>query len=269
MITSDSNAQLKNVTALLKKSKERNEQKLFVVEGRKMFFEALLLQRVEKAFFSESFFNSNKELIETKCSEAGLVPDGLSFETVADNVFNKIAETVTPQGVLALVRMPAYSLEEICSTSRALVLLENLQDPGNLGTILRTAEAAGMDAVILSRDSVDVYNPKVVRSTMGSVFRVPFVYTDDFTAVVEELNRNGFNTIATHLSGKVSYTEADYSRKTAILIGNEGNGLTDEATAAASQKVIIPMSGHSESLNASVAAALMMYEVKRQGQLSE
>ncbi|MCR5584493.1 MAG: RNA methyltransferase [Lachnospiraceae bacterium] len=250
MITSENNAQLKNISALLKRSKERQQQGLYVVEGRKMFWEACGLNLVEKAYLAESYA--------AECRE---VP--CDHEIVSDDVFNKIAETVTPQGVLALVRLPKEDLKEKMQNAESLVLLENLQDPGNLGTIVRTAEAAGIDAVILSKTSVDLYNPKVVRSTMGAVFRMPVFYTDDLIELIRELNNNGFNTIATHLSAEKNYYEADYSGKTAILIGNEGNGLSDEATELAKEKVIIPMEGKVESLNASVAAALMMYEIKR------
>lgn len=253
MITSENNAQLKNVSNLLRKTKERQEQRLFVVEGRKMFREACELGLVEKAYLAESY-----------ASECGDIY--CEHEVVSDDVFNKIAETVTPQGVLALVRLPDCNPEGKLKNAKKLVLLENLQDPGNLGTIVRTAEAAGIDAVVLSKNSVDVFNPKVVRSTMGAIFRMPVFYTDRFTELVKELNDDGFNTIATHLSAKKNYYEADYAGKTAILIGNEGNGLSDEATEAAKEKVIIPMSGRVESLNASVAAALMMYEIKRNDQ---
>lgn len=250
MLTSENNGQLKNLSALMKKSKERQEQGLFVTEGRKMFNEALEMGIVEKAFLSENYL---RECGEVSCP----------YETVSNEVFNKISETVTPQGVLALVKIPGAMASERVKEAKSLVLLENLQDPGNLGTIIRTAEAAGIDGIVLSRNCVDPYNPKVVRSTMGALFRMPVLYTDDLTLFVKELNKDGFNTLATHLSATKPYYEADYKGKTAILIGNEGNGLSDEITDLAREKVIIPMSGKVESLNASVAAALMMYEVKR------
>ncbi len=234
----------------MKKSKERQQQGLYVVEGRKMFMEACELGLAEKAYLSESY-----------ASECGSVT--CEHEIVSDEVFNRIAETVTPQGVIALVKMPERDVKDITEKAQSLLLLEDLQDPGNLGTMIRTAEAAGMDGVILSKTSVDIYNPKVVRSTMGAVFRMPVFYVDDLLGLVKDINLKGFNTLATHLSARKAYFEADYSGKTAILIGNEGNGLSDEITALAKEKVIIPMSGKVESLNASIAAALMMYEIKR------
>ncbi len=256
MITSSSNQQIKNLQSLLKKAKERKEQKAFVTEGIRMFKEALELGLVISAYYSEHFF----EGLETADRQTFT---GIPYEVVSDGVFGSISETVTPQGVIAVVKMPEHDVEEILRNASKLILLENLQDPGNLGTIIRTAEAAGMDAVVLSKDSVDIYNPKVVRSTMGALFRKPVIYVEDLIGFVELLNEKGFTTVATDLSASSDYANADYGKKTAVLIGNEGNGLTPEAVSAASLKVIIPMEGQVESLNAGVAAALMMYEIKR------
>lgn len=260
MITSSSNAQIRAIEALLGKSKERKEQKAFVVEGRKMF-EELLLKRdlLKKVFFSESYVSEH-------------YPEGpenilldVPYEIVAEQVFCKMSETVTPQGVLAVAAMPEYSLGQMLSSNKekTLLLLEDLRDPGNLGTILRTAEAADVAGVILTRESVDIYNPKVIRSTMGAVFRVPFVYTDDFFGLLEMLKEQGVCLLAAHLKGNKLFTEADYSGTCGILIGNEANGLSERAAELATEKVLIPMAGKTESLNAAVAAALLMYEAFR------
>jgi len=149
-----------------------------------------------------------------------------------------------------------------------LMLLENLRDPGNLGTIIRTAEAAGVSGVILSKESVDIYNPKVIRSTMGAVYRVPFLYADDFMALLKELRNKDVRLLAAHLKGQKTFDRADYSGKVGILIGNEANGLSEEAAELANEKVLIPMAGSVESLNAAVAAALLMYEAFRKQKLS-
>lgn len=260
MITSTSNVQMKEITALLKKSKERKEKKAFVIEGRKMFEEICQDKtKVIKAYFAESYVN------------AGYAEEAMKevpYEIVADSVFNSMAETVTPQGVLAIVRMPEYSLEDMISDAGTLVFLENLRDPGNLGTIIRTAEAAGVSGVILSKESVDIYNPKVIRSTMGAVYRVPFLYVDDFLALLQELRAREVRLLAAHLKGKKTFDKADYSGKVGILIGNEANGLSEEASELANEKVLIPMAGSVESLNAAVAAALLMYEAFRNQKLS-
>ncbi len=258
MITSRSNPQLKAITTLLKKRSAREEERAFICEGRKMFFE-ILSQHPEN-------------LVKTYWSESGLA--GLSdeerellaaceYETVSDEAFDAIAETVTPQGVIAIVRMPEYRVEDmIAGDTTKLLLLESLRDPGNLGTILRTAEAAGMDGIILSADSVDAFNPKVVRSTMGAILRVPFCYAEDFPKTLETLRERGVKLYAAHLQGSVPYTEAAYGKKVGIMIGNEANGLTDEATALSDVRIRIPMDGQAESLNAAVAAAILMYHVR-------
>ena len=144
------------------------------------------------------------------------------------------------------------------------MLIENLQDPGNLGTMIRTAEGAGVTGILISRESVDLYNPKTIRSTMGSIYRVPVHITDSLTGLVPLLHQRGIRTYAAHLRGTKSYTEADYRTGTAFLIGNEGNGLTEELADAADQYIRIPMEGQVESLNAAMAAGILMYEVKRQ-----
>ncbi len=260
MITSLSNGQLKNIQTLLKKSKERFSQGLFVIEGVRMTREAIDLGIVEKAFYSESFFIGLSEVSE---EDKKRFLEKAGYEVVTDSVLANVSETVTTQGVIATVKIPRYDTNKALETAQSVCMLENLQDPGNLGTIIRTAEAAGMDAIILSENSVDVYNPKVVRSTMGALFRMPIIYVPGFTELVRKLGNDGWNTIATHLAATIDFTQADYSGKTAVLIGNEGNGLTEETSSAAKTKVIIPMDGRVESLNAGIAAALMMYEIKR------
>lgn len=260
MITSTSNVQIKQIMALLKKSKERKEQKAFVIEGRKMFEEICQdKSRVVKAYFSDSY---------VKEQYGGKALPEVPYEIVADSVFDAMAETVTPQGVLAIVKMPEHSLEDMIENAGTLVLLENLRDPGNLGTIIRTAEAAGVSGVILSKESVDIYNPKVIRSTMGAVYRVPFLYVEDFMALLGNLREKEVRLLAAHLKGTKTFDKADYSGKVGILIGNEANGLSEEASELAEEKVLIPMAGSVESLNAAVAAALLMYEAFRKQKLS-
>ena len=255
MITSTSNVQMKQMVALLKKGKERKIQKAFVIEGRKMFEEICeQKERVRKAYFSESYW---KEMYENK--QQPVVP----YEIVADSVFHAMAETVTPQGVLAIVEMPEYSIEQMIENAGTLLLLEDLRDPGNLGTIVRTAEATGVAGIILSKESVDIYNPKVIRSTMGAIYRVPFLYVEDFKGLLVRLKEQNIRLLAAHLKGTKNFDKADYSGKVGILIGNEANGLSDEVADLAEEKVWIPMAGNVESLNAAVAASLLMYEAFR------
>ena len=145
-----------------------------------------------------------------------------------------------------------------------LVLLEDLQDPGNLGTIIRTGEGAGIDGVIMTRESVDIYNPKTIRATMGSIYRVPFLYTDNLEQVMEELKKRNVHTYAAHLQGKEYYDVQEFKEGCAFLIGNEGNGLKKETADLAERYIKIPMEGQLESLNAAVATAILMYEAAAQ-----
>lgn len=254
MITTNQNKQIKQIVKLKKSAKERKKQGLFLVEGIRMF-EEIPKERLFKAYASEDFYREHREIF-----------SDIECELVSESVMKEISDTMTPQGVLALVRMEERSIDEFMKKEHPLILvLENIQDPGNLGTILRTAEGAGVDGVIMSRDTVDIYNPKVIRSTMGSVFRVPFVYTDHLQEVLHRMEKNQIITYAAHLDG-TNYTRESYCAGTAFLIGNEGNGLSRELAEAACKKIRIPMCGKVESLNAAMASGLLVYEVRRQRQ---
>ncbi len=162
--------------------------------------------------------------------------------------------------------MMKYSLEDLLEQEKPLFLvLENLQDPGNLGTILRTGEGAGINGVIMSHDTVDIYNPKVTRSTMGSIFRVPFVYVDDLLEVAETMKTKEYHHVCSTSQWNRLY-EGRLSKGTAFFIGNEGNGLTDKLTDKVQKKIKIPMCGKVESLNAAMASGLLVYEARRQRQ---
>ncbi len=256
VITSSTNKQVKNVMHLMTKASARREQKLFVVEGIKMFLETPS-EKINKVFISESCFNENKE-IAAKVKEH-------SYEVVKDSVFKEMSGTVTPQGIMALVSTSTYDIEEIVDKEKkqVFVVLEGLQDPGNMGTIIRTAEGAGVSAIIMDKNTVDIYNPKVIRSTMGSIFRVPFIISENLVQTVSVLQKNGINVYAAHLKGKIYYDETNFTKSSAILIGNEGNGLSDEISKVADRLIKIPMCGQVESLNASVAAAILMYEAAK------
>ena len=252
MITSFSNAGIKAVSALIARHKERKASGLFTAEGKKIFLEAPK-ELIRDVYISESFEREQQDL-----------PEGLPYTLVKDEVFARMCDTKTPQGILTVFQQPRYSLEDMLGSGKRLfVLLENIQDPGNTGTILRTAEGAGAAGVILSRDSADLFSPKTIRSTMGSIFRVPFLYEEDLCQTAEELKKAGVKTCAAHLAGNVTYDQADYGDRTALFIGNEGKGLTARLTAEADLLVKIPMEGELESLNASVAAGILMYAVYR------
>ncbi|MFA9465358.1 MAG: TrmH family RNA methyltransferase [Velocimicrobium sp.] len=252
MISSASNTQIKEIQKLQKKAKLRNSTLTFVVEGKKMVEEAR--NRILKVYISESYYKED-------CMKTTVLNQDM-VEIVEDKIFREISETITPQGILAIVRMPQYNLEKFLSMEHPFfMLLEDLRDPGNLGTILRTAEGAGVDGVILSKDSVDLFNPKVVRSTMGSIFRMPFLYVEDFHKTLKILQKNGVALYATDLNGNNYFNMESYEDSCGIIIGNEANGITKETKLIADCLVKIPMEGKVESLNAAIAAALMMYEV--------
>lgn len=254
MITSTDNKRIKNVISLIEKSKARKEQDAFVIEGIKLFLEAPL-DRILEVYVAESYEGPREKL------------DKVPHEVVKDDVFRKMTDTLTPQGILCVVKKTHYDIDALIKQSGpspVFLVLETLQDPGNLGTIMRTAEGAGILGVIMSSDTVDIYNPKTVRSTMGSIFRVPFVYTGDLAASVAKLKAAGVTCYAAHLKGEKSCYSFDYRQPTAFFIGNEGNGLSDEFAALADVYIRIPMEGQLESLNAGVSAALLMYEAKRQ-----
>lgn len=266
MIESMANGQVKRIQKLMKQAKMRRQEKVFVVEGWKMVREALIRNLVLHLYVKES----EKENYKKQLLSDLVVSADLQIEIVADNVFRQLSDTVTPQGVLAIVKMPEYDRMEIVAGKAGgvydetkLLVLEDIQDPGNMGTILRTAEGAGMSGVLLSKGCVDLFNPKVVRSTMGAMFRVPVYIADDLTKEIEMLQAEGFSFIAAHLQGEHYFTEISYAGKLGILVGNEANGLSDEVAELADKKVKIPMEGELESLNAAVSAALFSYEVYR------
>lgn len=246
MITSKNNQQLNNVKKLLESSKERREQQLFVAEGLRFVKEAPL-ELVEQLFVSESMEKAHKiDLSKYK-----------SFEVVSDEIFKKLSGTVTPQGVLALVKMPEQEID-INSDKSTLLILDDIQDPGNLGTILRTAEAAGVSGIIMSPDCVDIFNPKVTRSTMGSIFRVPFKKCE-LVPEIERLKKSGFTVYGAALESSSFYNEIEYPSKRAVIIGNEGRGISDAVLNAVSERIKIPMEGKVESLNAAVSAAVIVF----------
>lgn len=283
MITSTSSSQVKHIVNLQKKSKLRKEEKQFVVEGIKMVSEAPK-DRLVKVYISETFKADNEEFLKKMNYEA-VGKDVL--EIVSDNVFVRMSDTQTPQGIMAVVKMSDVCIEDMFEKDNytdskddgadkvedntvdakkqpLLLILENLQDPGNLGTIVRMAEGAGVTGIIMSSNTVDIYNPKTIRSTMGSLYRVPVIYVDDICKAVDECKEKGVKVYAAHLKGTDDYNQKDYAQPTAFMIGNEGNGLSDRLTQKADELVRIPMQGKVESLNAAIACTILTYEAVRQ-----
>ena len=255
MITSASNQRVKNLMNLIQKAKARREQDVFITEGIKMFLEADL-EKIKEIYVSQSFYEKGmaKEKLE-KCD----------YEVLSDDLLKKVSDTQTPQGVLCVMKQYHYELKDLFQKENPLFLiLEDIQDPGNLGTMVRTAEGAGVDGIIMTKGTVDIYNPKTIRSTMGSIYRMPFLYTEDILTVMKQLQEKDVKLYAAHLKGNQYYHQLDFKGGTAFLIGNEGNGLKEETARAADVYMKIPMQGQVESLNAAVASVILMYEAARQ-----
>ncbi len=268
MITSTANSKVKKIVQLQGKSRTRIKENVFIAEGIKMFEEAPIDRILELYIEDELFqtFGSGKLSVKVnQCREKGIF-----VETVTEEVFGKMSDTKSPQGILCVMQRFAYNGEQMIQKAverrdsegkRPLfLLLEDIQDPGNLGTMVRTAEGVGADGIFMTGKTVDIYNPKTIRSTMGSLYRVPFSYVDDFREVIALLKQMLIRVYAAHLKGTHYYHEIDYQEGSAFLIGNEGNGLKEETADMADCYLKIPMEGKLESLNAAVAAALFMYQ---------
>lgn len=206
--------------------------------------------------------------------EAGFDVDSKDMESLEEiqiyripaKLFEKIAQTETSQGIVAVVRKREFSFDALagkCDRDSNIVVLDRLQDPGNIGTIIRTAEGAGYAAVITVKGTADIFSPKTIRAAAGSVFRIPIIHVEDNRELRELVDRLGKKLVVTSLMTDNNYFDVDLSKGCALVIGNEGNGVSEELMEMADIKVRIPMEGHLESLNASVAAGILMYEAQR------
>ena len=251
MISSTSNAKVKNIMNLKKSAKARKKEKCFLVEGPRMFFE-IPKDRIEECYLTEEFEDKYAEELK-----------GWHYELISENVCKHLSDTKTPQGVIAVVRRTEPSIEELLHKEKnpCFFLLENLQDPGNLGTIVRTAEGAGVTGIIMNRETVDIYNPKVIRSTMGAIFRCP-AWSCGLEEVLELLVGIPLYGAALR-SDTTDVRTVDYSR-CALAVGSEGRGLSQALLAACTKTLLIPMQPHCESLNAAVAAAVLLWEAARE-----
>ena len=257
VITSKDNEIIKNIKKL-KEKKYRDEEGLYIIEGIKIIEEAI-----------EENADINKIVICDECIATGSIEQKLMYTIakydciyVSKKVFNFLTDVVAPQGILAVVAKPSRNTK-IRYDQDIILALDGIQDPGNLGTILRTADSVNLKQIIVTKSTADSYNPKVVRSTMGAIFRVNVIETDDLVKTLKEIKRNKFKVVATSLETSNSIYDVDYTKKV-IVIGNEANGVTKEILELADSRVKIPMLGKTESLNASVATGVILYEYVRQ-----
>ena len=258
MITSKDNEIIKDTAKLVKSAKYRKETGLFTAEGVRICRDGVLSGATPEKFF----YTKDAKQKYTEDFEKIFSVSKNSFE-VSSAIFEKISDTKTPQGFFCVFNMldkPSFPYK--INKQGNYIALENLQDPSNLGTILRTAEALVIDGVILSKNCCDFYSPKVVRGSMGAVFRIPAFTPDSFTDYIDELTKSGVATYGSTPHNAVDITDIDFNGGV-MLIGNEGNGLCEETLSVCSKRVKIPMRGRAESLNAAAAAGILMWEMFR------
>ena len=256
-IASKENAVIKHIIKL-KEKKYRTEYSEFIIEGAKIVKEAIEENaNIKNIFISEEALNS--ELVEKQLKS---VIEAENYIVVPNNIFKLISDVEKPQGVLAVVEKNMYNIT-IDYKQDIILILDNIQDPGNLGTIIRTADSVGLTQILVSKGTVDCYNSKVLRSTMGAIFRVNIIEKDNLEKSIEKIKQNNFKVITTSLEAEKSIYDLNLN-KTAIVIGNEANGVSKEIIDLADEKAIIPMKGKTESLNAAVATGVILYEHLRQ-----
>lgn len=257
-INSSKNPIIKEIKALSRK-KNRWKEKLFLIEGIKLIEEALSESvTIKHILFSENLFqvDGGKEFFER-------IEDKKNLIKTSESLFKEISTLENPQGVLALVEFNQVDINDLYKTDKPfIVFLDGLNDPGNLGTIIRTADAFNIDGIVLGEATVDPYNSKVVRSTMGSIFRVPIYSIKNNEAFFKDIKKRDIDIVTTSLNGKELSGE-DFQKSALIVIGNEANGVSKDIIDKSTREIKIPMPGNAESLNAGVAASIIMYEAMK------
>lgn len=256
VITSKDNEIIKNIRKL-KEKKYRDISNEYIVEGIKLIEEAIEENvKIKTIVVCE-------ECLKDNCIEQRFLYQIAKYDCiyVTEKIFSLLTDVVNPQGMLAVIEKEG-SEDKISYEEDIIVVLDGIQDPGNLGTILRTVDSVGLSQIILSKTSVDAYNPKVVRSTMGAIFRVKIIEAENLVATLKNMKKHKFKVVATSLVGSESIYEMDYNKKV-IVIGNESKGVSKEIIEISDSKIKIPMLGKTESLNASIATGVILYEYVR------
>ncbi|QZY56301.1 23S rRNA (guanosine(2251)-2'-O)-methyltransferase RlmB [Crassaminicella profunda] len=260
-INSSDNGTIKHVREL-KKRKYRQKYEEYIVEGIRIIRDALQNNKeIKYILFAEELYTTSggEELLHE------LMENNIKIYEIPNNIYMHLSDTQNPQGIMAVLPIESYHIDEVIDSSKNLFLvLDRVQDPGNLGTIIRTADAAGINAVILTKGCVDLYNLKTIRSTMGSIFHFPIVHGGETIEIIKHLKSKNIKIVSTSLETDKYYDEVDYNESTAFVIGNEANGVLKEVLESSDELVKIPMIGKAESLNASIAASIIMYEAVRQ-----
>ena len=254
-IKSKDNERIKHAKSLLK-NKYRKEECKFVIEGLRIIKQSIECEcDIDYILYSDDFAQKNIEFVEH------ITVNKIKSYLIDNNLVKELAETENAQGVFAIVNSTKYTLDKILKEEIEFVLiLDRIQDPGNMGTLIRSADASGVCAIINLKGCVDIYNPKVIRSTMGSIFNT--VIIEDEQNCISILKENGFTIVSSTLETNKYYNEIEYNGKIALVIGNEGNGIEPEILKNSDELVKIPIYGKAESLNAAIAGGILMYDIK-------
>ncbi|MCK8825053.1 TrmH family RNA methyltransferase [Fuchsiella alkaliacetigena] len=260
IISSLHNSKIKFLRSLYKKKYRREHQK-FILEGSRIISDALAAEaEIHQVFYSADFLTDqqSQELIEDLKAEAEVIE-------ITDSLLAELADTETPQGIIAIVDQPQFEISDFLAEENDFYLVvDRVQDPGNLGTIIRTADGAGVDGVFLLKGTVDIYNLKTIRATMGALFRVPIFNLEGPAELEELLLKEELQIVVGDLGAEDYYYQLDYTQPTAVVVGNEGAGPQPETLALADSKVKIPLTEGAESLNVAIATGVMLYEIVRQ-----
>lgn len=261
-ITSKDNKIIKLIRQLETK-KIRDELSLFVIEGPNLIVEAILEKvQINTILVSENFLKSevdaNIKLLKY------FMDSKIELYSVEEKIFSNISDTENSQGIIGIVRKKEYKDEAISSEKAFMVILDKLQDPGNIGTIIRTCQGAGISCIGIIKGTGDIYSHKVVRATAGAIFKMPFMFFENEKQAIDKVKKSGMKLLCTTVSGGKSYFQEDLKVKVALVIGNEGNGASSEFINAADGLITIPMPGGAESLNVAAAASIIIYEGVRQ-----
>jgi len=250
------------MAASLSEKKYRDREGAYIIEGPNMVREALSKSGKARFIFMRAESASEEILEIARIADE----QGLAVYQVSDSVYSKISAAQSPQGIMAIIDKPECSRDDFFSLckDKNILVIDKLQDPGNIGTLLRTAEAAGFGGAVFIKGSGDPFSPKAVRAASGAAQRVPIIFTESARDTIALIKSKGKRIVATAMAGSKIYYEADLARDAAIVVGNEGNGAEDEILDGADEIIRIPMDGETESLNAAIASAIIMFEARRQ-----
>ena len=258
-ISSKDNERVKYTKSLLK-SKNRQKESKYIIEGYRILTLAIECEAdLDYVFINETF----EEKKEHKNFLNILEEKNIKVFKTTNKIFKELVDTENTQGILGVIKFKERKIEHnIKCDDKFILILDRIQDPGNMGTIIRTADAAGVDAIIALKGCVDIYNPKVIRSTMGSIFDMNIIHCTQ-EECLKELKSKDFKIVSSFLNTDNFYHETKYHDRTALVIGNEANGVNDDLIEASDLLVKIPIYGNAESLNAAISSAILMYEIKK------